>query len=310
YPSARLIANAIHAATAGIEVDDPAHPDLARVLERKRSALTILIAEDNVTNQTIIQQLLERAGHTVLLAGDGEQALDLYERERPDMAILDFNMPHRSGIEVVRAIRVMEPAGERTPVVILSASVTAESRQLAELAGADGYIGKPFDAVALIQQIDRLAGGRGRVTATPARPRTPTRPAQPAQRSVAAPEFDTRLIDPDRVRQLEDIARDAGFLAELIRGFTSDVEGILARTQDALTAGDSDSLPDLMHTLKGAAVSVGAIRLAELSVTFEARVEAAAGGDPQSAYAEIRSCFDATAGCLREYLRVQHHASI
>ncbi|HET7261513.1 MAG TPA: ATP-binding protein [Casimicrobiaceae bacterium] len=303
YPSARLLANAIHAATAGAEIDDPARPDLARVLESRRKALTILVAEDNATNQAIIRQLLERAGHKVLLAADGEQALDLYERQRPDLAILDFNMPHRSGVEVVRAIRIMEPPGERTPVVILSASVTAESRRLAESAGADGYIGKPFDAVALIQQIDRLAAGH-RV------PIAPKVVAQPAPRATPAANFDPALIDASRVAQLEDIARDPGFLAELIRGFTSDVESLLVRTSDALDAGDVEALPDLMHTLKGAAVSVGAVRLAALTREFDAHVDAGSVQETQAAYAELRACFDATASSLREYLRVQHHASI
>ena len=303
YPSARLIANAIHAATAGIEVEDPAHPDLARVLDRKRRTLTILVAEDNATNQAIIRQLLERAGHKVLLAADGEEALDLYERRGPDLAILDFNMPHRSGIEVVRAIRVMEPPGQRTPVVILSASVTAESRRLAESAGADGYIGKPFDAVALIQQIDRLAAGGLAVA-------TPKVEAKPATRAAPAAEFDPTLIDASRVAQLEDIARDPTFLAELIRGFANDVESLLVRTHEALDAGDGDALPDLMHTLKGAAVSVGAIRLAALTREFDTRVGAGSAEDPEAAFADLRSCFEATAASLREYLRVQHHASI
>jgi two-component system sensor histidine kinase RpfC len=305
YPSARLLANAIHAATAGVEVDDPAHPDLARVLDSRRTALRILVAEDNSTNQAIIRQLLERAGHEVLLAGDGEEALDIYERQRPDLAILDFNMPKRSGVEVVRAIRVMEPPGERTPVVVLSASVTSESRQLAESAGADGYIGKPFDAVALIQQIDRLAAGR---RGTPP-PKVPAR--QPAvQRTTPAAGFDPDLIDASRVAQLEDIARDPGFLAELIRGFQNDVESLLARTHDALEAGDSEALPDLMHTLKGAAVSVGAIRLAALTREFDALVDAGGAEAAHATFAELSSCFDATAASLREYLRVQHHASI
>ena len=303
FPSARLLANAIHAATAGAEVDDPARPDLARVLESQRKALTILVAEDNATNQTIIRQLLERAGHRVLLAADGEEALDLYERQRPELAILDFNMPHRSGIEVVRAIRMMEPPGERTPVVILSASVTAESRRIAESAGADGYIGKPFDAVALIREIDRLGAGRGAPTTARADPRAAPQPATPAV-------FDPALIDASRVAQLEDIARDPGFLAELIRGFANDVESLLARTAGALDAGDSEALPDLMHTIKGAAVSVGAVRLASLTREFDAHVEAGGVEEAQAALTELRACFDATASSLREYLRVQHHASI
>jgi CheY-like chemotaxis protein len=110
-------------------------------------------------------QLYASAGYAVVLASDGEEALDQYETENPDIAILDFNMPQRSGIEVIQAIRVMEAPGVRMPAVILSASVTIEARERATGAGADEFLGKPFEAAALIQLIDRLGAQtpRGRM---------------------------------------------------------------------------------------------------------------------------------------------------
>ena len=139
---------------------------------------------------------------------------------------------------------------------------------------------------------------------------TPKAGAKPAARAAPAAEFDPTLIDASRVAQLEDIARDPTFLAELIRGFTNDVESLLVRTHETLDGGDGDALSDLMHTLKGAAVSVGAIRLAALTREFDTRVGAGSAEDAEAAFADLRSCFEATAAALREYLRVQHHASI
>jgi CheY-like chemotaxis protein len=91
---------------------------------------------------------------------------------------LDFNMPQRSGIEVIQAIRVMEAPGVRMPAVILSASVTIEARERATGAGADEFLGKPFEAAALIQLIDRLGAQtpRGRMASNSAnQPIRPTR---------------------------------------------------------------------------------------------------------------------------------------
>src|SRR5579864_348447 len=109
HATPRLISNAIHAVAAS--ADDAVHnrADLAIVLKRDRASLRILVADDNATNQKIIEQLLRGAGHEVMLASDGEAALDLYESQSPDLAILDFNMPQRSGIEVIQAIRMLEP---------------------------------------------------------------------------------------------------------------------------------------------------------------------------------------------------------
>jgi two-component system sensor histidine kinase RpfC len=163
--TSRLIANAIHAAIANSSRDVADVVDLGRLVKQERRHLNILVADDNQTNQTIIAQLLTSAGHSVTVASDGEEALDMYERERPDVALLDFNMPHRNGLEVVRAIRVIEPPGVRMPTIILSASVTIEARTRAMESGADDFFGKPFDAAALIDRIDKLAvhiASRGR----------------------------------------------------------------------------------------------------------------------------------------------------
>ena len=136
--------------------------DLAEVLKQQRTPLRVLVAEDNPTNRAMISKLLEHAGHEVILAADGEEALDLYEQQKPDIAVLDFNMPQRTGLEVIKAIRVMESGGERLPAVILSASVTNEARDRSRSAGADEFMGKPFEAAVLLQTLDRLARRRAR----------------------------------------------------------------------------------------------------------------------------------------------------
>jgi len=316
HPTPKLIANAIHATTAGIDGATAAGEDLDTVLARDRAALKVLVAEDNPTNQKIICQLLERAGYVVVLACDGEEALDLYESESPDVGIFDFNMPQRSGIEVVQAIRAMEPPGRRLPAIILSASVTLEARQRASSAGADDFVGKPFDAAALIRTVDTLGGrvvassnlAKGFPTKRPTRHSVAPVLAASGRVSAADALLDTDLIDRQRLAQLEDIARDASFLAELIGGFVTDVEAILARARQATTTGDPDALPDLMHSLKGAAVSVGATKLAELALDLDMSYAKADAQGIGGRLAAIEACFVATSACLRRYLQTQHHA--
>jgi two-component system sensor histidine kinase RpfC len=321
FPTAKLIANAIHAVTAGVDSETSTGADLDTVLKRERVALKVLVAEDNSTNQRIIKQLLESAGYEVVLASDGEMALDLYESESPDLAILDFNMPQRTGIEVIQAIRAMEAPGERIPAVILSASVTLEARERAAKAGADEFLGQPFDAAALIQQIDRLARkateasyakGPKRETikptlvvrndeATPGKIRTAEAP------SLVAIEGQQNLVDPSRLDQLEDIARDRSFLTELVRGFISDVDLILSKIDFALSENDRAAIPDLLHSLKGAAVGVGASKLAALAMEMDRPIGDLKVAEMKRRLSDLRACSKSTTAFLNQYLQSHHH---
>ena len=331
YASARLLANAIHSVTVGNEQATSGAADLSIVLKRQRLALKVLVAEDNPTNQKIICQLLESAGHHVILASDGEEALDLYELEQPDLAILDFNMPERSGVEVIQAIRTMEPANARMPALILSASVTTEARDRAKKAGADEFMGKPFDAATLVAEIDRLGKRSERAKKgaavdppvplregmRPSNPRTSGASSRPDLPSKASrrprgtiAESDTALIDPARIAQLEDIGRDPSFLTELIRGFAGDVDGIIAKTRQAIATATIGEIPDLMHTLKGAAVGVGARKLAALAVDLETAPESRSNQELANKLQAISACYEATSACLNNYIQAGHPASL
>jgi two-component system sensor histidine kinase RpfC len=296
----RAFTNAVHAATATSGRASAEIIDLAEVLKQQRTPLRVLVAEDNLTNQAIICKLLQHAGHTVILAVDGEEALDLYEQDKPDIALLDYNMPQRSGIEVIKAIRVMEPTGERMPAIILSASVTTEARERARAAGADEFVGKPFEAASLLQTIDRLARRKSRTAAAESR----------ARASVAVVPFEVPLLDARRMAEVENIARDPGFLAELLRGFRSDVEGIFDRLDVPVAAGQWEAVHDLMHMLKGAAVGIGAQQLAARCAEFDATVSAGQTGQLAEQRAEMRRCFDATLVQLNAYTERKHRVSL
>ncbi len=270
--------------------------DLGTVLRQQRQCASILVAEDNKTNQTIIRQLLESAGHTVVLASDGEEALDKYETEVPDVAILDFNMPERNGIEVVSAIRTMEPTGRRLPIILLSASVTVESRAKARQAGADEFIGKPFDAARLLERIDELvraAGIRrspGMKRADPARAATVTLGAVP-------------LLDTRRIAEVEQIASSPDFFDRLLGGFVEDVRSLLRRLDSAVTSGDMDVVRDIAHAIKGAALGVGAQQLASRSTSLESAAAVGDIGNARARVKELTRCFNDTLEQLNGYSR-------
>lgn len=309
-PTSRVIANAIHAAVATIGRDASETVDLAELLCQKRASLRVLVADDNPTNQSIVSQLLGSAGHTIILAADGEQALDLYESDAPDIALLDFNMPGRNGCEVIRAIRAMEPPGVRMPAIILSASVTPEARTRAIHAGADEFVGKPFDAASLVTKVDNLAS-RVRRSAQPTKAANhPDRRVSPTSAVVRNLDAETsEVLNYDRLSEIEDIARNSNFTMELLRGFKSDVQSLLVRLDDSIRPGASEALTDILHALKGAAVGVGAMQLAKAcndlppGVRNNAEKVAAAVND-------IHRCAAVALAHLDTYVQRQHHVTL
>lgn len=295
----RMLRNAIHAAAAQ-EFESAQIIDLGQALSEQRVSRTILVAEDNSTNRTIIAQLLESAGHRVLLAEDGEEALDIYETHSAELAILDFNMPLRNGIDVTMAIRNMEGTGERLPIMIMSASVTPEARDRAKRAGADEFLGKPYEAAALLQSVDRLArraartGARIRESEQAARKTTP----QPV------------LLDPKRLGDVERIAVDSEFFNRLLRGFHDDLQRLLATLESHVASGRLQAIGDVAHAIKGASSSVGANQLAGLCDEID---KAAANGNPAQAKdiaVEMRRCFERTDLELNAYLSRKQRVSL
>lgn len=299
--SVRMLRNAIHSATTSESREGAEIIDLGAVLKQQRQPMRILVAEDNSTNQTIIRQLLESAGHTVLLASDGEEALDIYEAESPEIAILDFNMPERSGIEVLSAIRTMEPTGIRLPVVILSASVTPETRERARRAGADEFVGKPFDASNLLQAVDRLA----RRSARGARP-IPAGGSPTAEIAIGG----IPLLDRNRLREVESIARDREFLAKLVRGFAADVDMLLSRIDGAISDGKFGSITDLTHGIRGASVGIGAQQLAARCAAIDQIIASGETKTLRNHLVELRRCFQATSAQLDGYAMEKARAAL
>src|SRR5437762_2931329 len=100
----------------------------------------ILVVDDDPTVRDVVRRYLERAGHRVLLAADGEQALRAAERSEPDLVVLDLMLPSMDGLEVCRRLR----ARSAVPVVMLTALGEEEDRVLGLQLGADDYVTKPF----------------------------------------------------------------------------------------------------------------------------------------------------------------------
>jgi two-component system alkaline phosphatase synthesis response regulator PhoP len=121
----------------------------------------ILIADDDAQIVRLVKSYLEQAGFSVLTAADGDQALHIIRRDRPDLAVLDVMMPGHDGFELTRLLRADETLAS-TPILMLTARVEDSDKLNGLNIGADDYLTKPFnplEVVARVKALLRRAGG-------------------------------------------------------------------------------------------------------------------------------------------------------
>ncbi|MFL5731679.1 MAG: response regulator [Chloroflexia bacterium] len=120
-------------------------------------ARKVLVVDDDKKTAELIRLYLERDGYKVLMAHDGNQALDLARRNAPDMVVLDLMLPVLDGLDVCRLLR----AESRVPIIMLTARTTEDDKLLGLDLGADDYVTKPFsprELVARVRTVLRRAG--------------------------------------------------------------------------------------------------------------------------------------------------------
>ncbi len=114
----------------------------------------ILYVEDNFENRLLIKRVLEAEGYTVIEAENGRAGLSKALSDRPDLILMDINLPDIDGYEVTGRLRKSDVIGSKVPIIALTANALDGDRQKALSAGCDGYIPKPIDIDALPRQIN------------------------------------------------------------------------------------------------------------------------------------------------------------
>lgn len=117
----------------------------------------VLVADDRDSNREILSVLLAQAGFVVEEASNGAEALSAFDRQTPDLVIMDMRMPEIDGCEATRQLRKRDRGG-RVPVLMVSASALDDYEKLARECGADGFLRKPLRDGALFQELTRLLG--------------------------------------------------------------------------------------------------------------------------------------------------------
>ncbi len=232
----------------------------------------ILLAEDNRTNQTVATRMLQKMGHTTMVAGNGKEALLLLSLHRFDLVLMDIQMPEMDGLTATRKIRESERATQlHVPIVAMTAHAMKGDRERCIEAGMDGYVSKPIsseEVAEAIAGISRLQGQDLPVSSLEMRGTDATPPAAP------------RIVW-NLGETLERLGGDETLFHEVIEIFLDDVPKHMASLERAIATGNSEAVEGAAHTLKGelgylgiSQVSQKARELEELGRTSDLRLAA------------------------------------
>jgi signal transduction histidine kinase/ligand-binding sensor domain-containing protein/CheY-like chemotaxis protein/HPt (histidine-containing phosphotransfer) domain-containing protein len=222
----------------------------------RRLPAHVLVAEDNPVNQTVADGFLREMGCTVTCVGDGRAAVSRASSGAFDLILMDLQMPDIDGITATAMIRRAEAAagGRRTPIVAVTANVSATHRKDCLAAGMDDFLGKPVYLEDLREVLLRWMPGH--VYA----PERPSHAARAAAESVET----SPLLDVGMIAGIRSISRpgQASLFARLVEIFSASAPRQLSELHAALERGDLPAAAAVCHALKGSAGNVGAVTMA------------------------------------------------
>jgi two-component system, sensor histidine kinase and response regulator len=254
-------------APAGIELPRPERP----------KGLQILLAEDNRVNQTVAIRMLEKMGHSVVVAGNGQMALSLLKTQRFDMVLMDIQMPEMDGLTATRKIRESEQSTQyHLPIIAMTAHAMKGDRERCLEAGMDGYVSKPISSQLLEEAIAAaLRGPEIGMTVTSLK--TPKKEVTPPA-----------LIGWDMGKTRERLGGDENLLREVIGIFLEEVPRHLADLGQAVAHGNAKAVEEIAHTLKG---ELGYLNIAE-SLRKASALEALGRNNDLGQAADIFALFE------------------
>ena len=242
----------------------------------------VLVAEDTPTNQTLIKLLLNKLGLDVVIAEDGQEALNRALTEDFDIILMDIQMPHMNGYDATKKLR---EAGFEKPIVAVTAHAMQGDKEKCLAAGCDDYISKPINknqlvdvlktylqpSGNLIQQINDAADQVEQLTQICDNANAPQQdtavPENTKQRQSLSEDFDSSdLIDFQAVKKICD---DLEVIKEVVEMFLKDSPRCIKSIAEAIKNANPKHIKMYAHSLKGAALQIGAKKLADIAYQLE-----------------------------------------
>ena len=229
--------------------------------EKQMRKLKILLAEDNYINRQMATKTLEKQGHWVTAAPDGQKAVELIERDSFELVLMDVQMPIMDGLEATGKIREREEKlkSERVPIIAMTAHALKGDREKCLEAGMDDYISKPIDPPELRALIDKWSGKAAKRR---------QEAGDPSEQRGAADERPERLpVDLDKALQRAEGDRE--FLEQMLQHFVTGLPDQIKAFSLVMEEGDGEKLAQQAHSLKGSAATLGVEGVASAALRLE-----------------------------------------
>lgn len=243
--------------TTSGEIDRVEVAPKSRISLEKIKGSKILVAEDNLLNQQIAQELLTDEGFKVTIANNGKEAVDLVNNEDFDVVLMDMQMPEMDGLEATMKIRETF-ASDTLPILAMTANASEEDRDKCLKAGMDAHITKPIDPEVLMSELCKWITPKD----IDEKVQEPPKKAQSNNAIVAIDGIDIKAA-------LRVVAGKQSLLNKMLTTFVADQSQATDAIKDALQNKDNELAKRLAHTLKGTAASIGAIQLQEIAAKIE-----------------------------------------
>ena len=225
-----------------------AGPEAVAASNSASQALRILIAEDNLVNQAVAIGMLREEGHSFALAASGREVVRLYHIERPDLILMDVQMPELDGIGATREIRALERnSGQHTPIIAMTAHAMSGDSERCLHAGMDAYLSKPLTSDLLLRTIESVIKNS---------------PALMASVNVINPPFSRALL-------LDNLDGDTELLDRVTTLFRESTPIYLAQMGQAIVQRDGVALEKSAHTILSSLRIFGAHRAKKIAKTLQ-----------------------------------------
>ena len=235
----------------------------------------ILLVEDNRTNRAMAEEMLEGIGCVVIVAENGEKAVELIQEESYDLILMDCQMPVMDGFEATGRIRYLETTGKlskRTSIVALTANAMKGDKEKCLAAGMDDYLAKPVRKRELETMLEKWL--LNKKIKEPEEEKAGEQPDIPEEKQIEEENPETHndndedsVLDEDILIEAKDMMKER--FSGVVRFYLEDSAGYLKTIRDGLDENNPQKIITPAHTIKSSSEQLGATRVSEIARDIE-----------------------------------------